>query len=97
VCGERRGRSAGGRERSPATRAAEPANDAAFTPKGRAADTANSHPPSGLARNWLTTVKVPPSREFAVGSASTGTIAGTNAAEAVSARVSPVPRTKKTT
>jgi hypothetical protein len=41
-------------------------------------------------------VNVAPSQAFAVGSRSEGTSAGTNADDAVSASVSPVPSTKKT-
>jgi hypothetical protein len=89
--------SGGGTDRIPAIRLAEIRNDTAFTPKGTAAATTNSHAPKGFAANWLTTVNVAYSRELAVGRRSAGTVAGTNAAEAVSARVSPVPSVKNTT
>lgn len=82
--------------RSEKTSTAAARNDAAFRPNGNAAASTKSHAPNGLATNWLITVKIAPKRESAVGSRSGATIAGTKAAEAVSASVSPVPRTKKT-
>jgi hypothetical protein len=87
--------SGGGRVPIPATRAADAANDTAFTPNGAAAATTNSQAPSGFAANWWSTVNVAPSHALAVGSRSAGTRAGTKADDAVSASVSPVPSTKK--
>jgi hypothetical protein len=71
-----------------ATRTAEIANVSALTPKGRAAATTNSHAPNGLAANWLIRLKLAYSNEFARGRDNGGTTAGTNPADAVSARVS---------